>query len=160
MIAATGSTQAPAFGLAGTLVAMLVLLVGVLWLLRRTAQARGVAVWVPAAGLTGLAATMLALFVAGMRHYGGSVDVGGSVQSNCAIWWAEAGLPAGQRAAPGDLSPSCRHAALAAIGPALLVAALIGLAVAVAVVGSLLLVARRRARGNVRLHGDRGTVVE
>lgn len=160
MIVASGSSQVPAFGLGGALVATVVLLGGVGWLWRRTRRVRGVTTWMSAAGLTGLAATMLTLFVAGMQSYGGSVDTGGGEVANCSVWWMEAGLPSSQKAARGDFSASCRHDALAAIGPAVLVAVLIGLAVAVIVFGSLLFMGRRRVRRGPRVRDDRGTVVE
>ena len=142
-------SQLPAFVLVGLLVAAVILLGVTAWLVRGLRGVPGVAGRVTVAGLLGVVALCVSLFVAGMRHYGGSPNLP-DVAYNCGPWWQEAGLPADRPAQVGDLSTTCRHDAIAAIGPAVGWSALIGFGVAVVVAGGWLAVARLRRQRRPR----------
>ena len=146
----TGSSVPP-FILVGFVVAAVALAAVAIWLWARTRRRVDVTVWAIVGAMAGVAVACGSLFVSGMRHYGGSTTIpGDGTRRNCGVWWDEAGLPSGQRAQTGDLSPDCHHAAIAAIGPAVLWSCVIGLAVAVVVFGAQWLAGRVRARGRDR----------
>jgi hypothetical protein len=147
LVLTSGDTQLPAFGLGGVLLASFVLLGAALWLWRRSRGGTDVTLWAIVAGMAGLGVAGLVLFAEGMRHFGGSVQVdAGDYVSACSVWWQEIGLPSGQSAAVGDYSTTCHHDAVHAIGPALLTAAVLGLATAVLVLALFALARRRRSR--------------
>jgi hypothetical protein len=142
--AGAGGSQLAAFGLVGVLLAAVVLLAVALWLGRRRRRGTDPTLWAIVAGAAGIGVALVVLFVAGFRHYGGTVAIGaGRRSAACAQWWQEIGSD--RPALVGDLSPTCRHDAVGAIGPAVLVAVVIGLVVALLVFVACVLLRRRSA---------------
>jgi hypothetical protein len=136
-----GPSQVPAYALVGLLVAAVALvgIAGWLWVHSRHAADRVSRAVVCA--MVGLAVTFGWLVVAGNRHYGGTTSgfrqgTSGS-RYTCDQWYQEAGLPSSRGGVAGDSSASCRHDAIAAIGPAIGWGVLAGAVAAVALFGLL-----------------------
>jgi hypothetical protein len=85
-----------------------------------------------AAATTGAAAFLVVLLVSGLRSFGGA----------CAEWWVQIDSVGGVESGTGAAAPSCRQAAVNAVDPTLVQAALVTLAWVALVAGYLAM--RRR----------------
>lgn len=83
----------------------------------------------------GLGSSLLTLFGAGFRDYGGVIEnpVGPS-GPRCAQWWMEIGSSTGANPGEGDVSGFCHQAAIDAVAPAFVASLAVGMVAALAIV--------------------------